>query len=98
MSLSVGQRLGFYEIIAPIGAGGMGEVYRAPNHNIGRNVAIKVLSDILANNQQRLALYQREARVLASLKHPIIASIYGFEECSGKQFLVMELVEGETLA
>ena|SRR5690242_11107283 len=98
MSLSVGQRLGFYEILAPIGAGGMGEVYRALDHKLGRNVAIKVLPEIFANNQQRLARFQREARVLASLNHPNIASIYGFEEFSGKQFLVMELVEGETLA
>src|SRR5712664_3686745 len=94
MPLSAGTRLGPYEILAPIGAGGMGEVYRARDTRLKRDVAIKVLPQIFANDPNRMARFQREAEVLASLNHPNIAHIYGVEE----RALVMELVEGETLA
>jgi serine/threonine-protein kinase len=93
MSLSPGDRLGPYEIIAPLGAGGMGEVYRAKDVKLKREAALKVLPDSVADNFERLARFQREAEVLAALNHPNIASIYGIEEGA----LVMELVEGETL-
>ncbi|HTC88291.1 MAG TPA: protein kinase [Bryobacteraceae bacterium] len=93
MSLSVGERLGPYEILAPIGAGGMGEVYRARDTKLDRDVAIKVLPAALAQDPERLARFEREAKVLASLNHPNIAQIYGIED----RALVMELVDGETL-
>src|SRR5277367_2765823 len=93
MSLSAGERLGPYEIFAPIGAGGMGEVYRARDTKLDRDVAIKVLPAPLAQDPERLARFEREAKVLASLNHPNIAQIYGVEE----RALVMELVAGETL-
>ena len=93
MPLSAGTRLGPYEILAPIGAGGMGEVYRAKDTGLDREVAIKVLPDTLARDPERLARFKREAKVLASLNHPNIGQIYGVES----QALVMELVEGETL-
>src|ERR1035437_9675033 len=93
MPLSAGTRLGPYEILAPIGAGGMGEVYRAKDTGLDREVAIKVLPDALARDPERLARFKREAEVLASLNHPNIGHIYGVES----QALVMELVEGETL-
>src|ERR1700722_18587033 len=93
MTLTAGTRLGPYEILAPIGAGGMGEVYRAKDTKLDREVAIKVLPAAVAEDPERLARFQREARVLASLNHPNIAQIYGIEE----QALVMELVEGKTL-
>src|SRR5688572_33465833 len=94
MPLPAGTRLGSYEIGAPLGAGGMGEVYRASDTKLNREVAIKVLPDVFAQEPDRMARFAREAQVLASLNHPNIASIYGVEE----QALVMELVEGETLA
>src|SRR5579864_1564415 len=97
MSLSAGTRLGSYEILAPVGAGGMGEVYRARDTKLDRDVAIKVLPAALAQDPERLARFEREAKVLASLNHPNIAQIYGFEESSGVRALVMELVPGETL-
>src|SRR5580658_7588977 len=93
MPLTGGDRLGPYEILAPIGAGGMGEVYRAIDTKLKRDVAIKVLPTALAQDPERLARFEREAEVLASLNHPNIAHIYGVEE----RALVMELVEGETL-
>ena len=93
MPRSLGDRLGPYEILAPIGAGGMGEVYRARDTKLDREVAIKVLPDALASDPERLARFEREAKVLASLNHPNIAQIYGVEESA----LVMELVQGETL-
>jgi Protein kinase domain len=93
MSLSTGDRLGPYEILAPIDAGGMGEVYRARDTKLDRDVAIKVLPAALAQDPERLARFEREAKVLASLNHPYIAQIYGLEQ----RALVMELVEGETL-
>ena len=98
MPLSSGTRLGPYEILAPLGAGGMGEVYRASDSRLKREVAVKVLPEVFAADGQRMARFQREAQVLASLNHANIASIYGLEESSGIRALVMELVEGPTLA
>ena len=98
MPLSTGDRLGPYEILAPLGAGGMGEVYRARDARLKRQVAIKILPPLLAADPDRLARLQREAEVLASLNHPHIAAIYGLEEADGVKALVMELVEGLTLA
>ena len=93
MPLASGIRLGPYEIVAPIGAGGMGEVYRARDTKLKRDVAIKILPEAFAADPERMARFQREAEVLASLNHPNIAQIYGVED----RALVMELVEGETL-
>src|SRR5260221_6234470 len=98
MSLHPGTRLGPYEILAPLGVGGMGEVYRARDARLGRDVAIKALPAAFAADPERLARFQREAQTLASLNHPNIAAIYGLEEASGTPHLVLELVEGETLA
>ena len=98
MTLSPGTRLGPYEVSAAIGAGGMGEVYRATDTNLKRQVALKVLPDALAADAERLARFQREAEVLASLNHPNIAVLYGLEKSAGITALVMELVEGPTLA
>jgi Tol biopolymer transport system component len=97
MPLSAGSRLGSYEILALIGAGGMGEVYRARDSKLNREVAIKVLPEAFANDSDRMARFEREAQVLASLNHPHIAAIYGLEESDGMRALVMELVEGPTL-
>ncbi len=90
--------MGPYEIVAPLGAGGMGEVYRARDTKLGRDVAIKVLPAAVAQDPERLARFKREAQVLASLNHPNIAAIYGLDEAASTLFLVMELVEGEDLA
>ena len=98
MSLAPGTRLGPYEITGRIGAGGMGEVYRARDTKLGRDVAIKILPEALAHDTERLARFEREARTLASLNHPNIAQIHGLEESDGIKALVMELVEGPTLA
>ena len=98
MSLAAGTRLAHYEILEPIGKGGMGEVYRARDGKLGRDVAIKVLPDEFAENEERLARFKREAKVLASLNHPNIASIYGLEQSESTHYLVLELVPGETLA
>ena len=98
MALAPGSRLGPYEVTALIGQGGMGEVYRAHDTKLDRDVALKVLPDLFANDPERLARFQREAKVLASLNHPNIASIYGLEEADGVRALVLELVEGPTLA
>src|SRR2546427_3733566 len=97
-ALKRGTRLGPYEILAPLGAGGMGEVYEAHDSKLGRKVAIKVLPATFIHDPQRLARFQREARMLASLNHPNIATIHGLEESDGVHYLVMELVPGETLA
>jgi serine/threonine protein kinase len=98
MSLSAGARLGPYEITAHLGAGGMGEVWSATDSTLGRQVAIKVLPEAFASDAERLARFEREARTLAALNHPNIAAIYGFEQTAGIRALVMELVEGPTLA
>src|SRR5215471_13882764 len=94
MPLSPETLLGSYEILAPLGAGGMGEVYRARDSKLAREVAIKVLPEVFARDADRMARFTREAHVLASLNHPNIAAIYGAEDCA----LVMELVQGPTLA
>jgi len=98
MSLETGTQLGVYEILSPLGAGGMGEVYRARDSKLQRDVALKILPEAMARDAQRMARFEREARTLASLNHPNIAAIYGLEESDGIRALVMELVEGETLA
>ncbi len=97
MSLTPGIRVGPYEIISAIGAGGMGEVYRARDGKLNRDVALKVLPDSFANDADRLACFQREAQVLASLNHPHIAAIYDLEEADSVRALVLELVDGPTL-
>src|SRR6202007_3217364 len=98
MTLATGSSLGCYAILAPIGAGGMGEVYRAHDTKLGRDVAIKVLPEAFAHDPERLSRFQREAKMLAALNHPNIATIYGLEQSNGTSYLVMELVSGETLA
>ena len=98
MPLAAGSRLGPFEIVALIGAGGMGEVYRARDTKLNRDVAIKVLPDLFAAHPERLARFQREAQLLASLNHPNIAQIHGLEEADGTRALVLELIEGEDLA
>ena len=98
MALIAGARVGPYEIVGALGAGGMGEVYRAHDTKLGREVALKVLPEAFATDAERMARLRREAKVLASLNHPNIASIYGFEDSGGVHALVMELVEGRTLA
>src|SRR5262245_60246232 len=108
MPLTPGARLGSYEVLTAIGAGGMGEVYRARDTRLKRDVAIKVLPDSFATDPDRLARFQREAELLASLNHPNIASIYGIEEGPAEEVpakaghytraIVLELVDGDTLA
>jgi len=93
----IGRTLGHYRIEDKLGAGGMGEVYRAHDTRLGRDVAIKVLPPEFARNAERLARFEREARVLASLNHTNIAAIYGFEQVEGVSFLVLEYVPGENL-
>ena len=96
--MTSGDRIGVYEITAPIGEGGMGQVYRATDMTLGRQVAIKVLPDAFAADPERLARFEREAKTLASLNHPHIAAIYAVEKSAGLHALVMELVEGEDLS
>ena len=96
--LGAGAMVGPYRVTELIGAGGMGEVYRARDTKLGRDVAIKVLPAAFTSDAERLVRLEREARVLAALNHPHIASIYGFEDAAGVRALVLELVEGETLA
>jgi serine/threonine-protein kinase len=103
MTLSAGMRIGPYEVTGTLGAGGMGEVYRGHDARLGRDVALKVLPDVFAGDSERLARFQREAQVLAALKHPNIGAIYGLEEGPAEaghyvRALVLELVEGDTLA
>jgi eukaryotic-like serine/threonine-protein kinase len=93
----VGQHLGVYQVLAPIGAGGMGEVYRARDTTLARDVAVKVLPPAVTADRERLERFEREARLLAALNHPNIAHVYGFEKATGIPALVMELVEGPTL-
>ena len=97
MRVAPGSRLGAYEILGPLGAGGMGEVWRARDTRLQREVALKILPEAFAQDADRLARFTREAHVLASLNHPNIAAIYSFEEIDGVRFLVLELVTGETL-
>ncbi|MFN0152641.1 MAG: protein kinase domain-containing protein [bacterium] len=98
MSLSPGTRLGHYEIVSPLGAGGMGEVYRARDTRLDRDVAIKVLPDAVARDADRLARFEREAKTVAALNHPNIVTLFSVEDDGGTRFLTMELVEGESLA
>jgi serine/threonine protein kinase len=98
MTLASGTHLGSYEVLAPIGAGGMGEVYRARDTKLGREVALKILPQSLTHDPDRIARFTREAQVLASLNHPNIGAIYGLDEANDQQFLVLELIDGETLA
>jgi eukaryotic-like serine/threonine-protein kinase len=102
MALAAGDRLGVYQVLGAIGAGGMGEVYRARDTKLNRAVALKVLPELFALDSERLARFRREAQVLASLNHPNIAAIYGLEGQEGREgerlALVLELVEGPTLA
>src|SRR6516164_7534825 len=94
----IGTKLSHYEITAHLGSGGMGDVYQATDSTLGRSVAIKVLPEAFARDTERLARLEREARLLASLNHPNIAVIFGFEQSDGSHFLVMEFVDGKTLA
>src|SRR5262249_6193623 len=98
MSITIGTRLGVHEITALLGKGGMGEVYRARDANLKRDVAIKILPDEFARDPARVSRFQREAEVLASLNHPNIAAIYDLYKANEMRVLVLELVEGETLA
>jgi serine/threonine protein kinase len=98
MAMLTGTRLGPYEIVSALGAGGMGEVYRAHDTKLGRDVAIKILPHAFVSDPERVARFQREARTLASLNHPNIGGIYGLEEAHGATALVLELIEGPTLA
>src|SRR5688572_12644463 len=98
MPLVVGTAFGPYEILTPIGAGGMGVVYRARDTRLGRDVAIKTLPDSFLADPDRVARLEREARVLAALNHPHVGAIYGLEEADGHRALVLELVEGPTLS
>src|SRR5215472_2859810 len=98
MNFSAGARLGPYVIQAPLGVGGMGEVYRARDTKLRREVAIKILPALFANDPERLARFEREARMLAALNHPHIAAIHGVEDADGVRAIVLELVNGETLS
>src|SRR6185436_19665804 len=97
MPLAAGTTLGPYEIIAPLGAGGMGEVYRARDTRLGRDVAVKVLPHNLASSLDRLTRFEREAKTVASLNHPNIVTLFSSENAGGVRFLTMELVEGQSL-
>src|SRR4030042_6225398 len=93
----IGKTLGHYRVSEQLGRGGMGEVYLADDLTLGRKVALKFLPDLFTGDPERMARFEREAKLLASLNHPNIAAIYGLEEAEGKRFLVLEFVEGETL-
>src|SRR6185436_13064706 len=95
--LTIGRRLGRYEILAQLGAGGMGEVYRARDERLDRQVAIKVLPDAFAQDSDRLARFEREAKAVAALSHPNILAIHDYLHEEGVSFAVMELLEGQTL-
>src|SRR5215831_12458513 len=97
MPIAIGTQLGSYEITTLLGKGGMGEVYRARDLKLKREVAVKILPDEFSRDVDRVSRFQREAEVLASLNHPNIAQIYGLEESNNTRCIVMELVEGETL-
>src|SRR6185369_13537685 len=98
MALPAGTRFGPYEVVAPLGAGAMGEVYRARDTTLDRDVALKILPTTFALSPDRVSRFQREARVLAALNHPHIGTIFGIAESNGVRALVLELVEGQTLA
>src|SRR5262245_46668986 len=98
MGLAAGQSLSFYELVGPLGAGGMGEVWRARDTRLGREVALKVLPERFASDEERLRRFEREARTLASLQHPNIAAIFGIDQVGDTCFIAMELVAGEDLA
>src|SRR5213083_983978 len=98
MAITIGTQLGCHEITALLGKGGMGEVYRARDTKLKREVAIKILPDEFSRDAERVSRFQREAEVLASLNHPNIAAIHDLQEANGSRYLVLELVEGETLA
>src|SRR5437899_7001463 len=98
MSITIGTQLGSHEITALLGKHGMGEVYRARDTKLKRDVAIKILPDEFSHDADRVSRFQREAEVLASLNHPNIAAIYDLQEANGSRYLVLELVQGETLA
>src|SRR5205814_968250 len=98
MALTIGTRIGAHEITALLGKGGMGEVFRARDTKLKRDVAIKILPDGFSGDADRVTRFQREAEVLASLNHPNIAAIYDLQEADSSRFLVLELVEGQTLA
>src|SRR5574341_662357 len=97
MALTAGTNLGRYEIVAPLGAGGMGDVYRARDTKLGRDVALKLLPPVFTADANLVARFEREARLLASLNHPHIGAIYGFEDAGDERALVLELVEGDRL-
>jgi serine/threonine protein kinase len=96
--MEIGSKVGRYEIVSPVGEGGMGEVWRATDTSLGREVALKVLPEAFAGDAERRARFEREAKLLASLNHPNIATLYGLEEIEGQHLLVMEYIEGEDLA
>src|ERR1700737_4398525 len=98
MSVAPGARLGVYEIVAPLGAGGMGEVYRAHDTKLGRDVALKILPESFTHDPERIARFRREAQVLASLNHPHIGAIYGLEESNGTQRVGLGWVKAPTRA
>src|SRR5437588_8356106 len=98
MAITIGQQLGSYEITALLGKGGMGEVYRARDAKLKRDVAIKILPDEFAGDSDRIARFQREAEALAALNHQNIGAIYDLQEANSTRFLILELVEGDTLA
>src|SRR5580765_2311576 len=98
MSLDPGTSLGSYEVLGPLGAGGMGEVYRAYDRKLGREVAIKILPEAFAQDAAKLTRFDREARMLAAVNHPNLAAIYGLEEAGPIRYIVMELVPGQTLS
>ncbi len=98
MALNVGTRLGHYDVTSLLGEGGMGQVWQATDTQLNREVALKILPDAFASDPDRLARFTREAQILASLNHPNIAQIHGIEEADGTRALVLELVEGPTLA
>ncbi len=98
MSLKPGQSIGPHKVVSLLGEGGMGQVWQATDTQLGREVALKILPDAFASDPDRLARFTREAQILASLNHPNIAAIYGIEEAEGTRALVLELVDGPTLA
>src|SRR5215471_16254363 len=97
MALNSGAKLGPYKILSSLGSGGMGEVYRATDTKLGREVALKVLPQKVASDPERLARFQREARAVAALNHPNVVTLYSVEESDGVHFLTMELIEGQPL-